>query len=78
MNKYKKEIVEKNLQTIAEREGLSVDEVYDEIALAISLAIKDPNPKVQEFWKSVPSEGEAPTIEETIAFLAAKMAKERK
>lgn len=54
------------LHQIAQQEGISEDEVREQIAYAISLALKSENPKAQQFWKDIPCESETPTIEEVI------------
>lgn len=54
------------LRTLAEQEGITEEEVQNEIALAVSLALKNEKSTIQEFWKNIPYVGEAPTIEEVI------------
>ena len=54
------------LRTLAEQEEISDEEVRNEIALAISLALKSEDSSIQEFWKNIPCVGEAPTVEEVI------------
>lgn len=70
MEQKKKEKIAEHLRTIAEQEGITENEVRDEIAYAISLALKSNNPKMQHFWKNIPCEGESPTIEEIIDYIA--------
>lgn len=69
MDQNKKEKISEHLQAIAEQEGISENEVRDEIAYAVSLALKSQDPKVQNFWKKIPCEGESPTVEEIIDFI---------
>lgn len=54
------------LRQIAQQEGISEEEVREQIAYAISLALQSENPKAQQFWRGIPCEGESPTIEEII------------
>lgn len=69
MNSKRKEKISEHLRTIANREGISEKEVRNEIAYAVSLALKSNDPKIQSFWKQIPCEGESPTIEEIIDFI---------
>ena len=57
-----------------EKEGISEREVRNEIAYAVSLALKSSDPKIQNFWKKVPCEGHSPTIEEIIDFIVTGIA----
>ena len=78
MKSIHKKIIENNLEKIAKSEGITTDEVRDEIALAISYALKSDDPKVHDFWKNIPCEGDAPTVDEVINFLASQLANEHK
>ena len=73
MNQNKKETISEYLKAIADKEGLSEDDVRNEIALAVSLALKSNDPQIQTFWKDVPCDGDAPTIEEIIDYIAAQI-----
>lgn len=77
MKPNNKEKISEYLRTIAEQEGISEDEVRNEIAYAISLALKSKDPKIQNFWKNIPCEGDSPTIEEIIGFLATQISKQK-
>lgn len=70
MEPDQKQRIQQYLETIAQKEGISPKKVRDEIALAISLAQKSTDPKIQNFWNSIPCEGTSPTVEETIDYLA--------
>lgn len=74
MNPKHKKIIESSLEKIAEAEGITEEEVRQEIGLAISYALKSDDPKVQSFWKSVPCEGDSPTVEEVINHIAIQLA----
>ena len=73
MEQDKEKRIEQCLKIIAEKEGISESKVRDEIALAISYALKSDDPKTQNFWQNIPYEGTAPTIEEIIGFLAEEL-----
>ena len=46
----------------------------NEIAYAVSLALKSSDPNVQNLWKKIPCKGASPTIEEIIDFIATGIA----
>lgn len=73
MDQNKKEKISEHLRTVAEQEGISENEVRNEIAYAVSLALKSHDPKIQNFWKKIPCEGETPTIEEIIDFIVTNL-----
>lgn len=74
MNQNKNEKISEYLRTIASKENITELEVRNEIAYAVSLALKSSNPKIQNFWKKVPCEGHSPTIEEIIDFIVTGIA----
>lgn len=76
MDKKREKQIDENLKIIADREGLTVDEIRLEIGRAISMAMKSPDSKVQTFWRNFPCEGETPTVDEVISHLAEKIAKD--
>ena len=78
MNSAHENIIKNNLEKIAKSEGITTDEVRQEIAFAISYALKSDNPKVQNFWKDIPCEGDTPTVDEVIDYIATQLIKERK
>ena len=65
--------VDKYLEIIAEKEGITKEEVQQEIGRAVSIALKSPDPKMQRFWTDFPCENDTPTIEEIIYHLAEKL-----
>lgn len=77
MNQKKKETISEYLKTIAKKEGVTESDIRNEIALAVSLAFKSNDPKVQDFWKAVPCEGETPTIEEIIDYIATQISTQK-
>lgn len=66
MDKKREKKITDSLRQIAKKEGISEEEVRKEIAYAVSLALKSNDPKIQNFWKNIPCEGDSPTIEEVI------------
>ena len=75
-NEKNTDSVYKKLEIIAEKEGITKEEVQQEIGRAVSIALKSPDPKMQRFWTDFPCENDTPTIEEIIYHLAEKFAKE--
>lgn len=78
MNQTHQDIIKLSFEKIAKSEGIATDEVRNEIALAISYALKSDDPKVQNFWKNVPCKGDAPTVDEVINYIATQLANENK
>ncbi len=72
----KKKKIEQSLKIIAAREGITEHEVRDEIARAVSYALKSNDPEMQHFWQDIPCEGAAPIIDDIVGFLAEKIAGE--
>jgi hypothetical protein len=66
------------LQKLAEREGLTENEIRNEIALAISYALKSSDPNLQNFWKNFPSLSKDATIDDIIDYLVIKIAEQNK
>ena len=48
--------VDKYLEIIAEKEGITKEEVQQEIGRAVSIALKSPDPQMQRFWTDFPCE----------------------
>lgn len=57
------------LLKLAKHKGVSEEILHHEIKIAITEAIKSPEPQAQTFWKSIPHKGEQPTPEEVIAYI---------
>lgn len=74
MNQEKRQEIERNLETIAQRENIPVEKVRTDLGLAVSCALKSSDPKIQRFWADIPCEGDCPTIEEIITYLADEIA----
>lgn len=77
MDSEQKNQISKSLDAIAKKEGISTEKVRDEIALAISYALKSNDPNIQNFWKNIPCEGDTPTIEEIINYIATELSKQK-
>ncbi len=69
-NKKAEYSAKKAIQAVARQHGVSVETVCHEIEVAIAAARENTDPKVQEFWNSVPRKGETLTPEEVIAYIA--------
>lgn len=69
------DIIQKNLEEIAEKEGFPVEKIKEDILFAISIAMKSDDPQILEFWKSIPCEGDSPTVEETINYFIVNLPK---
>ena len=78
MNSAHENIIKNNLEKIAKSEGITTDEVRNEIAVAISYALKSDDPKVQNFWRNIPCEGATPTVDEVINYIATQLANQNK
>lgn len=70
MEKKKLRVAENALRQIAMREGKTISEVRKEIQKVMLIGLCSQDSKVKEYWKRIPCEGEVPTPEEIIAFLA--------
>lgn len=70
MDKRKTRIVENALKQIAMRESKTVSQVRKDINTALMVGMFNPDPNVQAYWKRIPHEGDIPTVEEVIIFLA--------
>jgi len=67
--------VKNALQTIADREGISISEVRKEIQSAIDEGMKSTDKSVQENWSKIPRKGVNPTPEEVINYIAKSIKK---
>lgn len=76
MNDKNKLHIDNYLEIIAKKEGISKEEVHKEIGRAVSTVLKSSDPQVQHFWSAFPCEGDTPTIEEIIYYLAQQFATE--
>lgn len=63
MSKFKK-----ILKKIAEKEGISVEEVYREMQTAIDAGFSNPDPAIQAAWRNIPLPCGKPRPEDVIAY----------
>jgi len=61
------------LEKVAEKNGITRDEVESEIQKAIKEAMKSRQPKAQQFWKGVAPDGQTPSAETVITLIAKKV-----
>lgn len=61
------------LEKVAEKNGITRDEVESEIQKAIKEAMKSWQPKAQQFWKEVAPDGQTPSAETVITLIAKKV-----
>ena len=71
--KRKRISAEQALQTVAIRNGTTVEEVRKEIKLAMLAGLCNTDPAVQTKWKEIPCAGDVPTPEELITYVAEKV-----
>lgn len=57
-------------EKIARKEGISVDEVRQEIQKAIDDAMQSDDPAVQAYWRKIKFKGKKPTPEEVVLYIA--------
>lgn len=57
--------VDKYLEIIAEKEGITKEEVQQEIGRAVSIALKSPDPQMQRFWTDFPCEMILPPLKKS-------------
>lgn len=55
---------------IADKNGVTVEEVRRDISETIAAAMSDPDPAVQNRWKQCPCAGDVPTPEEMIFWVS--------
>ncbi len=61
------------LKQIARQNDVSLEEVKAEIAMAIQIGMGSADAQVQQRWNEVPKAQDVPTVEEVIAFVAARI-----
>lgn len=61
------------LQEVALQNHTTVEEVREEIKLAMLAGLCNPDPSVQKRWKEIPCAGEVPTPEELITYIAGRI-----
>lgn len=63
------EQLENALKHMIENEGMDESTIREQIAFAISLALKSNDPNLQNFWTKIPCNGSCPTIDEIVDYL---------
>lgn len=66
------------IKQVAQKEGVSEEEVRTEINKSIMMGWNNPDPKVHEIWTGIPCEGEMPTPEELIIWAVTEVIKDEK
>lgn len=61
--------IDKVLRQVAEREGISVDEVRNEIEKMINITLNDLEPSKKDIWDKLLVEGNPPTVNDFISKL---------
>lgn len=70
MNRNTLKIAQNTLNTLSMRTGKPVSEIRKEIEKAMFVGLCSQDPAVQAYWRQIPCQGEVPTPEEVIAYLA--------
>lgn len=60
----------KAFKKIAEKEGVTVEEVREEIKKAIDAAMQSDDPAVKLYWENICTYGKVPTPEEVVIYIA--------
>lgn len=76
MDKKSLKVAENSIKKIAEKEGVTVEQVRTQMKIAMLNGLCSDDPKIKAYWQSIPREGEVPTPEEFIAFTAGSVKKE--
>lgn len=58
---------------VAKQQGVTREEVYEEIQKAIDVGFDNPDPLVQAEWKKMNLKGKRPTPEEVIAYVVGQL-----
>lgn len=68
----KKTVFEQILEQIATANQVSAGEVREKMQIAMSAALRNPDPAVQAMWNSIPKKGQTPTLDEFMEYLVEK------
>lgn len=68
--KKAKRAANKGLEAAANKNDMSIEDIRREIEITIKQAEKSDDPEVRKFWDAVPRQGETPTPEQVIAYIA--------
>lgn len=61
---------QKILEQIAKENNSTPEDVYREMQIAIDAGFNNPDPKIQETWKTIPFQGDRPTPEDLVMAVA--------
>lgn len=70
MDKRKIDSAKRAIEQIAIKNHTSVDEVRLQMKIAMINGLVSEDPKTKAYWQSIPCEGDIPTPEELIAYVA--------
>nr|WP_288829638.1 hypothetical protein [uncultured Clostridium sp.] len=70
MDKDRLNIAQNAIKKIAKRDGVSVNYVRKQMKIAMLNGLSSTDPQIKQFWDNIPREGEIPTPEELIIYIA--------
>lgn len=70
MDKDRLILAQNAIKKIAKRDGVSVNYVRKQMKIAMLNGLSSTDPQIKRFWDSIPHEGEIPTPEELIIYIA--------
>ncbi len=59
----------RSLERVAEQEGITIEQVIEEINEVIQIGMANPDPIIKARWALIPRVGKAPTAVELVAYL---------
>jgi biotin carboxylase len=63
------------IEKLARQRGISIQEIKDEINIAIEMGMRNPDISVQQYWRKIPCKGAKPTPEELITYFSKQVEK---
>lgn len=73
MSRFAKSKFKMILKIIAEKEGISVEKVYNEMQAAIDAGYSNPDPAIQSAWERMPLPYGKPRPENMVAYCAGRV-----
>ena len=67
---------EEAIRILAMRDGLAIEEVREQMELAMAEGLGSEDPRIRARWEEIPRKGGTPIPEELIGYLAAHMGAE--
>ena len=58
------------LAIVAKKHGVTAEDIYRDMELAIEDAMQSTDPEAQRIWAEMPYKGEKPTPEEFVAYMS--------